>query len=235
MPVIGCRRHRPAPAGIVLVPSLSAGNAAPLWVLAGCGGENGRVESLTLGDWRPADFLGCGATQGDCGGVGGPVSRGRIDDVHGERAAVLRLPSGLVFCLVATPPDVPGFSLLCGDPERRRIGRGLGCRFWPRRRLSGPLSSGSPRMCRSRASGLRLRAGLAGRYGPARGSMIPKWLMPLSKGRGPCCSTAGVAGRPDVRGAWWCYGMLLGGSRRVIRSNSSVSGSPTSRPNSVSP
>jgi hypothetical protein len=39
-----------------------------------------------------------------------------FDAVHGEHTAVLRLPSGLVFCLVATPPYVPGFALLCGDP-----------------------------------------------------------------------------------------------------------------------
>lgn len=38
-----------------------------------------------------------------------------------------------------------------------------------------------------------------------------------------------------VARTWWRYHVPLGGSRRVIRSNSSVSGSPTSRPKSVSP
>lgn len=40
-----------------------------------------------------------------------------FDEVHGEHAAVVRLPAGLVFCLVATPgTPLGGFALLCGDP-----------------------------------------------------------------------------------------------------------------------
>lgn len=75
------------------------------------------MESLTLEDWRPADFLVVAQLDVTLEALGDLSLAVELDDTHGEHAAVLRLPSGLVFCLVATPPDVPGFSLLCGDPE----------------------------------------------------------------------------------------------------------------------
>ncbi|MFC4036314.1 hypothetical protein ACFO3J_33450 [Streptomyces polygonati] len=76
------------------------------------------VESLTLGDWRPASFLvvaQLGTTVEDLENLAFGVE---LDEVHGEHTAVVRLPAGLVFCLAATPgTPLGGFALLCGDPE----------------------------------------------------------------------------------------------------------------------
>lgn len=74
------------------------------------------MESLTLGDWRPAEFLVVAQLDVTLEALGDLSLTVEFDDVHGEHTAVLRLPSGPVFCLVATPPWVPGFALLCGDP-----------------------------------------------------------------------------------------------------------------------
>lgn len=74
------------------------------------------MEPLTLGDWRPAEFLVVAQLDVTLEALGDLSLAVEFDDVHGEHTAVLRLPSGLVFCLVATPPYVPGFALLCGDP-----------------------------------------------------------------------------------------------------------------------
>jgi hypothetical protein len=88
-------------------------------------GENGVVESLTLDDWRPARFLVVAQLDVTVEALRALSLTVEIDDVHGEHAAVLRLPTGLVFCLVATPPYVPGFALRCGDPETMDWGEAL--------------------------------------------------------------------------------------------------------------
>jgi hypothetical protein len=74
------------------------------------------VESLALADWRPAEFLVVAQLDLTVEALEERSLLVELDEVHGEHAAVMRLRAGVVFCLVATPPYVPGFVLLCGDP-----------------------------------------------------------------------------------------------------------------------
>nr|WSX78644.1 hypothetical protein OH826_35240 [Streptomyces sp. NBC_00899] len=78
--------------------------------------QDGVVESLTLDEWRPTEFLVVAQLDLTVQALVDRALTVELDEVHGEHTAVLRLPTGSVFCLVATPPDVPGFTLLCGDP-----------------------------------------------------------------------------------------------------------------------
>jgi hypothetical protein len=82
---------------------------------AGLAGQDGVVESLTLDDWRPASFLVVAQLDLTADALEALAVLVEFDE-GGEHTAVLRLSGGLVFCLVATPPFVPGFVLLCGDP-----------------------------------------------------------------------------------------------------------------------
>jgi hypothetical protein len=76
------------------------------------------VESLTLDDWRPTSFLVVAQLDVTAKALEEQSFTVEFDGVHGEHTAVLRLPAGLLFCLVATPgTPLGGFVLLCGDPE----------------------------------------------------------------------------------------------------------------------
>jgi hypothetical protein len=74
------------------------------------------VEFLTLDDWRPAEFLVVAQLALTVRALEDRSLTVELDEVNGEHTAVLRLPTGLVFCLAVTPPYAPGFTLLCGDP-----------------------------------------------------------------------------------------------------------------------
>ncbi|MBY8881599.1 hypothetical protein [Actinacidiphila acidipaludis] len=75
------------------------------------------MESLTLDNWRPASFLVVAQLDVMVEGLKDRSFTVEPDEVHGEHTAVVRLPTGLVFCLVAIPETaLGGFVVLCGDP-----------------------------------------------------------------------------------------------------------------------
>lgn len=79
--------------------------------------QGGVVESLALGDWRPASFLVVAQLDVTVEGLENRSLTVEPDEAHGEHSVVVRLPVGLVFCLVATPgTPLGGFVVLLGDP-----------------------------------------------------------------------------------------------------------------------
>ncbi|MEU6850410.1 hypothetical protein ABZ901_10855 [Actinacidiphila alni] len=76
------------------------------------------MDFLGLDDWRPVSFLVVAQLDVTVEDLESESFTVELDEVHGEHAAVVRLPGGLVFCLVATPgTPLGGFALLCGDAE----------------------------------------------------------------------------------------------------------------------
>lgn len=75
------------------------------------------VETLTLKDWRPFSFLVVAQLDVTVEALEARSLTVELHELDGEHTAVLRVPTGELFCLVATP-DTPlgGFVLLLGDP-----------------------------------------------------------------------------------------------------------------------
>lgn len=85
------------------------------------------MESLTLDDWRPASFLVVARLDATVKDLEDRSFTVEFDEVHGEHAAVVRLPAGPAFYLVATPgTPLGGVRYVMRRSGGHGLGRGVG-------------------------------------------------------------------------------------------------------------
>ena len=72
---------------------------------------------MTLLDWRPTELLVVAQLDVTVEQLQEHGLAVELDDVHGEHATVLRIPTGRLFCLVATPPYAFGFCIVSDEAD----------------------------------------------------------------------------------------------------------------------